>query len=185
MTRRLIVLLVLRVLGILWAVGALAGLVELAVFSSGFDGESQDGGSAFPFGPASPWVFAGFLVRGSVALACLINTRWLARRLFPEFDDREIALPVQGLGKLAFQLMGVGTALGAAPSIFTAALELFWGLGGDRQRTFLALLENRWPGIVQSMVVALAGIAVYASAARLSGESGTLPHRTPQPNSDP
>jgi hypothetical protein len=170
MTRRLLVLLVLRITGIVLAVRAVVGMLQTLGFLNYLieADASADRGSWMEIGLQVTIVTA---VTGSIALACLLNAEWVARKLFPEFDDREVPISADSLGPLAFRLLGVASLLWAAPGIVTAVLEVFWNLGGDRQVFLASFLAERWSDYAGALVAAVTGWIVFARAEQLAAPS--------------
>jgi hypothetical protein len=167
MTRRLLAMLTLRVLGILFLTRALVSLVQVVstygMLRSGQYGAGTDLA-------AGQWASVAYLgIVGSFGLVCLIHTKWLASRLFPEFDDGEVALGGPGLGTLAFRVLGAVGVVYALPGLLISLVEFVWGLGADRRQDFVASLPGRWADDLYWLLVVAVGLSVYRNAERLAG----------------
>jgi len=176
MTRRLLAMVILRVLGILFVSRALVTLFQVistyGMLRSGQFGAGTDLA-------AGQWASVAYLaIVGSFGLVCLAHTRWMASRLFPEFDDGEVAIGGPGLGTLAFRVLGAVGVVYALPSVLISLGELVWGLGAERRQDFVATLPGRWGNDLYWLLVVAVGIGVYQSAERLAAVRG---RETPEP----
>lgn len=170
MTRRLLAMLTLRVLGILFLARALVSLVQVVstygMLRSGQFGAGTDLA-------AGQWASLAYLaIVGSFGMVCLVHTKWMASRLFPEFDGAEIAIGDSGLGTLAFRVLGAVSVVYALPGLLISFTQIVWGLGADRRSDFVASLPGRWADDLYWVLVFAVGLSVYRSAERLAGFQG-------------
>jgi hypothetical protein len=166
MTRRLLAMLTLRVLGILFLTRALLTLVQV-VATYGMVRSGQFGAGADL--AAGQWASVAYLgIVGSFGLVCLAHTRWLASRLLPEFDEGEVVIGGPGLGTLAFRVLGAVGVVYALPALLISLAQIAWGLGAERRSEFLTSLPGRWADDLYSILVVGVGLLVYRSAERLA-----------------
>lgn len=166
MTRRMMVMMSLRIIGIVLLTRALASVIQVvttyAMIRSGQYGEA-------PELAAGQWASLAYIgIVGSFGLFCLVHTGWMARRLFPEFDDREVAVSGSGLGTLAFRVLGAVGVVYALPGLAVSLVEIAWGLGAERRLEFLTSLPGRWADDLYWVLAFVVGVVVYRSAERLA-----------------
>lgn len=171
MTRRLLAVIVLRILGIVLLTRALASAVQVvttyAMIRSGQYGEEL----GFALGQGASLAYLGIV--GSFGLAFLIHTARVAGWMFPEFDDREVAVSGSGLGTLAFRVLGAAAVIYALPGLVVALVEIVWGLGAERRFEFLTSLPGRWADDLYWILAFVVGVVVYRSADRLAADRST------------
>jgi hypothetical protein len=165
MTRRLLAVLALRIVGIVALTRALGSVIQViathAMIRSGRYGEAPE----LAVGQWASLVYIAIV--GSFGLACLVQTGWMTRRLFPEFDDREVAVSGSGLGALAFRVLGAVGMIYALPGLAVSLLEIAWGLGAGRRPEFLTSLPGRWASDLHWVLAFVVGLLVYRGAERL------------------
>lgn len=176
MTRRLLAMLTLRVLGILFFARALVHLLQvISTYGMLRSGEYGAGTGL----AAGQWASVAYVaIVGTFGLVCLVHVKWVASRLFPEFDDGEVAIGGPGLGTLAFRVLGAVGVVYALPGLVISLAQFVWGLGADRRTDFVASLPGRWAEDLYWVLVFVVGLSVYRSADRLAGVRG---QRTPEP----
>ena len=168
MTRRLLVVLVLRVVGILLLVRILFSLAQ-GILMLRYMGEANAAQPGQGVGSEILAILVYSLLVGSFGLICLTHTSWIASRLFPEFGDQEVAISGKGLGVLAFRVLGGAWIVYGAPGLVTSLLEIFWGLGKERRPEFGALLGEKWATDFYWLASVIVGVLVFANAHRLAG----------------
>jgi hypothetical protein len=165
MTRRLLAVLALRIVGIVALTRALGSVIQViatyALIRRGQFGEAPE----LAAGQWASFVYIGIV--GSFGLACLFQTGWMAHRLFPEFDDREVAVSGSGLGTLAFRVLGAVGVVYAIPGLAVSLVEIVWGLGAERRLEFLTSLPGRWANDLHWILAFVVGLVVLHGAERL------------------
>ena len=168
MTRRLLVVLVLRIVGIFLLTRTLLGLAQW-ILTLRYMAEMSSDQSGPNVGAETLTTIVYTFVVGSFGLACLINTSWIANRLFPEFGDQEVAISGKGLGVLAFRVLGGAWVVYGAPGLVTGLLEILWGLSKERRPELGALLNEKWSTDFYWLASVIVGVLVYLNAHRLAG----------------
>ncbi|GMU66283.1 MAG: hypothetical protein AMXMBFR36_25570 [Acidobacteriota bacterium] len=166
MTRRLLAVIVLRILGIVLLTRALASAIQVVTTYAMI--RSRQYGEEFDFA-LGQWASLAYLgIVGSFGLAFLVHTGRVAGWMFPEFDDREVAFSGSGLGTLAFRVLGAASVIYALPGLVVALVEIVWGLGAERRLEFLTSLPGRWADDLYWFLAFVVGAVVYRNAERLA-----------------
>jgi len=166
-TAGLLARIVLRIFGIYFLFQALSSLYQLAGLVA-YPLPEGWGEAVNAQGRYALILVVQFVAVGSFGLACLVNTGFLARKLFPECGDQEVALGGPGSGAILFRLLAVGFLVYAVPGVLQAALEILWYLGGERRHLLASVLAEHGADHLFWLMTVVLAVLVFRNAERLA-----------------
>lgn len=163
MTPRELATIALRVMGLVYLLDAVQGLVGWLALST-IEMDSTLGAVNYDPMIMQAANLISIAVLAAFGLACLINTRTLVRWLFADLPAVPAAAPVRGLETLGFALVGVFIAAWSAVGVLSAAVTVLWYLGAERRDGLPEVVSQSGASWLYAVAGVVIGLAVFQAA---------------------